>query len=312
MKKITICLLMLLPFVGFSQKKVNGTIYIEHPALGVVDAFTKALVKGDTTAMAKLMTDDFRAYNPVTSSRFDKGESKSNFLQTARVWFEGLNYFSIESAEGAYPDAFEYTKDPSDNNAVTVDSWDILKGVHKKTGVKADMYVHRSFTLTKANKIRRLANYINPEFGNEIRRGYSERKNGIIYNQHENINSLRLMMAAAEYLDTDKYYSFFDENATYTDINNPSEEPITIDELKENNKKFLEAFEIVQIEQIGYPDYMEYEMGGTGVLYSWWDFHVIRKSDKKEITVPFHYQHNVNKEGKIVHTIVYYNNALFK
>jgi len=136
--------------------------------------------------------------------------------------------------EGTYPDAFEYAKDPRDNKAVTVESWDMLKGAHKKTGVKADMILHRSFELTKDNKIRRLLNYINPEVANEIGRGYAERTNGTIYNQHESINKLRLMMAAAEHGD----------------------------------------------------------------------------SDKKVIKFPMHYQHDVDKEGKIVNTISYYSAAL--
>jgi len=68
---------MMLPFMGFGQKKANGTIYIEHPAINVVDAFTKAMVLGDTTAMGNMMTDDFKAQNLVTSTPFTEGTGKS-------------------------------------------------------------------------------------------------------------------------------------------------------------------------------------------------------------------------------------------
>ena len=303
---------MMLPFIGFGQKKANGTIYIEHPAINVVDAFTKAMVNGDTTAMGKLMTNDFRADNIITATPFDNGTDKSAYMRNAMTWHDQLNYYSIKTMPGAYADAFEYAKNPSDSNAVTVDTWDELKGVHKKTGVKADMYLHRSFQLTKDNKIRRIMNYINPEIGNEIGRGYASRTNGIIYSQHENINKLRLMMAAAEHGDMDKYYSYFDKNATFLDSNDPDFKTTTLDQEKAADKRMLEKYDFVSFEQSGYPDYMEYEMGNNGVLYSWWNLYLRRKSDKKLIKVPMHYGHDVNKDGKIISTISYYNAQLLK
>jgi hypothetical protein len=307
MKKIVICVMMMLPFIGFSQKKENGKIYIEHPAIKVVDAFTKAMVSGDTTAMSAMMT-----YSPVDATPFSKGNKKSDFLGTAIWMHENLDYYSIKPMGGSYPDAFEYAKDPSDNNAVTVESWDVRKGVHKKTGVKVDQYLHRSFTLTKDNKIRRVMTYNNPEIGNKIRSGYSESKNGVIYNEHAAINSLRLMIGAGENGDFEKYYSFFDKDATFSDINTEDFKSTSLDDVKARDKALLEKFELVGVEQVGYPDYMHYDMGNSGVLYSWWNFHFVRKSDKKEIKVPVHYQHNVNDEGKFVNRISYYNGSLLK
>lgn len=303
---------MILPIIGFGQKKTNGTIFIDHPAINVVEEFTKAMVKGDTTAMGKLMASDFKFYNPVTATPFDEGTGKSAYLRMAMNWHNQLDYYSIKTMKGAYPDAFEYAKDPSDNNAVTVDTWDELKGVHKKTGVKADMFLHRSVSLTKDNKIRLLAMYVNPEIGNEIERGYSERKNGTIYNQHENINKLRLMMAAAEHGDLEKYYSYFDTNATFSDINDLDPKPHSLEAEKAGDKAVFDKFDLVSIEQSGYPDYMQYEMGDNGVLYSWWKLHLVRKSDKKAFTVPIHYEHDVNKDGKFFNAISYYNAALLK
>jgi hypothetical protein len=310
MKKIAICVLMLLPVIGFSQKKANGTIYIEHPAINVVDAFTKAMVKGDTTAMSKMMADNFRSFNPVTASQYSKGQDKASFLGMVKWMQSNLDYYSIERMKGSYPDAFEYSKDPSDDNAVTVESWDILKGVHKKTGVKADMLLHRSIVLTKNNKIRSVGQYMNPEFGDELGRASSERKNGTIYSQHENINKLRLMLAAAENGDIEKYYTFYAEKARFRDIN--TEKSKTLKEDMASKTAFLENFELVGFEQVGYPDYMHYEMGDAGTLYSWWNLHVIRKSDDKAIEVPIHYSHTVNKEGKFTSVSAYYNGSLFE
>lgn len=312
MKKIVLILLMMTSVMAYGQKKENGKIYIEHPAINVVAEFTKAMVSADTTAMKKLMTDDFLAFNAVTASPYSKGTDRAAYLRNATFWKSQLDYYSIETMRGSYPDAFEYAKDPSDNNAVTVESWDILKGVHKKTGVKADMLLHRSFTLTKGNKIRRVMNYMNPEFGNDVRAAFSTRKNGTIYNQHEHINTLRLMMAALEHHDLDKYYSYFDPKASFNDINLPEFKANTMEQDREILTGFFESFNVDGFEQVGYPDYMHYEMGDSGVLYSWWNLHVTRKSDDKAIKVPIHFQHNVNDEGKIVNIIAYYNGTLFE
>ena len=314
MKKTVIFAMMMLPFIGFCQKKENGKIYIEHPAINVVDAFTKAMVKGDTTAMSKMMTNDFKSRNPVMAKIFDEGTNKTAFLKNAMSNFNSLDYYSIKALEGAYPDAFEYTKDPSDNNAVTVNTWDVLKGVHKTTGVKVDMYLHRSFELTKDNKISAALQYVNPEVRNEINRAMTERTNGTIYSQHENINKLRLMMAAAEHGDWDKYYSFYDKDATFWDINDTEYKvPHNLEAEKAGDKAVFEKFEAVSFEQSGYPDFMKYELGGDdGTLYSWWNLYFRRKSDKKVVKVYMHYDMTVNKEGKIVNCVSYYNAALLK
>lgn len=303
---------MMLPFIGFCQKKENGKIYIEHPAINLVDAFTKAYVIGDTTTMSKMMTSDFKAQNPLTMSSLDEGSSKSEFLRSALFFHDNLDYFSLKTIKGTYPDAFEYAKEPTSNNAVTVDCWDELKGVHKKTGVKADMFLHRSFVFTKDNKIRRLVSYRNPEFNAKVGVASAPRTNGTIYSEHENINKLRLMMAAAEHGEWDKYYSFYDKDATFWDVNDMERKPHDLTAEKASDKAVFEKFDLVNAEQYGYPDYMHYELGDNGTLYSWWTMHFIRKSDKKAIAVPFHYDMSVDKEGKIINCISYYNAALLK
>lgn len=248
MKNLRLTLLMMLPLIGFGQKKENGKIYIEHPAINVVNAFTKAMEVGDTTAMGKLMAADFRANNPVGSKPHDKGANKSTYLRNTRSNFESFDYYSIKPLKGAYPDAFEYTKDPSDNEAFTVATWDVIKGVHKKTGVKLNTYLHRSFTLTKDNKIRNVLNYLNPEVRSNIIEANSVRKNGTVYSEHPNINKLRLMMGAAENGDTEKYYSFYDPKATLFDSNTEERKAQTLDAVKASHKAFFEKFELVEIE----------------------------------------------------------------
>ena len=47
MKKILLILTFLFSFSVFSQKQTNGKIYIEHPAIDVVNEFNKAYISGD-------------------------------------------------------------------------------------------------------------------------------------------------------------------------------------------------------------------------------------------------------------------------
>jgi hypothetical protein len=297
---------------GFCQKKENGKIYNEHPAINIVDAFIKALTVGDTTAMSKLMTTDFRAKNPVIARPHDKGSDKATYLRNARSNYEVFDYYSIKPVKGSYPDAFEYAKDPNFKDDITVETWDMVKGIHKKTGVKLETYLHRSFTITNDNKIRGVLNYANPEVRNNIIAASSERKNGIVYSEHRNINNLRLLIGAAENGDWTKMYSFYDSKATFSDSNSEDGKAQNLEEVKARHNAFFEKFEMNGIEQVGSPDYVFYEQQNMGVLYSWWNFYFIRKSDKKEIKVPFHYAHDVNAEGKITNEIVYYNGNLLK
>ena len=174
------------------------------------------------------------------------------------------------------------------------------------------MNLHRSFVINKANKIKTIFIYDNPQVFDEIDESYSERTNGTIYNRHQNINNVKNMLFAFEHKDLNKSYSYFANDAVFMDINSTDNKSLTLDEQKAVDKKVMDAFDIVALEVVGYPDYMHYELGDSGVVYSWWTWRLIRKSDKKEISLPIHYQHNVDKSGKITSEIAYYNGSLVK
>ena len=126
------------------------------------------------------------------------------------------------------------------------------------------------------------------------------------YNHHDNINSVRRMVAASENNDSEKMFSFFDEKANFRDVNMPDGEWSSLDEYKERLKKFRESFEINSIDVVGYPDYLEYDMNNSKVVQSWWDFRVKRKSDGKKVTIPVMLVHNFNDDGMITNEMGYY------
>ena len=294
---------------GFAQKKENGSIYIEHPAIPVVQDFVSAMEKGDKTKMASYLTDDFEAYNGTSNQSKLKGMNKQEFLDDAMVYFDNLDYYKIETYPGSYPDAIEIKKD-NKNNEVTVQTWNMLKGVEKISGVKIDAAAHMIYTLTKDNKIKRLINYTNGQVIDEIKASRGDRTNGTIYNHHDYINTVRKMISALEHNDLDKAYSFYDDNVQFTNMDSADAKALSLTEQKAMDKTILDNFEISSIDVVGYPDYLHYEMGDARIVYSWWNYNLIRKSDKKKITLPIHFVHEFNKEGKIISETAYYNAAI--
>lgn len=310
MKKTILMLAMMTSLITFAQKK-NGTVYSEHPAIVVVSTFTEAFVQGDTTKIASLLTDDFKAYNGVSTNPNAKGTEKARFLKNAIRWFDELDYFSISDFPGAYPDAIKYKKDNKDDE-VWVQTWELLKGIHKKTGVKFSSPTHRLIVVTKDLKIKTIINYFNENVFAELRQSFTDRTNGTIYNHHENINTVRKAVYAFENSDLDNALSYYSEDARFLNSNDDMNEPGTLDNVRVIRQEFLDAFQIKSIEMVGYPDYLEYEMGNGKSVLSWWNFHLIRKADKKEIVLPMHMNADFNEDGKITSETIYFNRALLE
>ncbi len=308
MRTTILSAMMLIAFITTAQKK-NGIVYIEHPAINVVQDFVKASVAGDRAKMASYLTADFKAFNGTSNRGSDQGMDKEAFLDNQMVYHDQLDYYAIDTFPGSYPDAIEYKKD-NPNGDVWVQTWDMLKGVHKNTGVKISAASHRLYTLTKDNKIKNIITYNNGSVIDEIRASFSDRKNGTIYNHHENINSVRKMMYALENNDLDKMYGFYDKDVRFVDSSSAENASISLTEQKAIDKDILDKFQVTGIDEVGYPDYLHYEMGDARAVMSWWNINLIRKADKKAIVLPMHYIHDFNKDGKITAETAYYNPKL--
>ncbi|PKB18874.1 hypothetical protein [Flavobacterium sp. 5] len=312
MKKEITIVLMIATCITYSQKKSNGTIYVEHPAITTVEAFTQAFVSGDADKVASYLTDDFKYYSGTSTNKDDKGMDKAAFLKNVKSWKDYIDYLSIKRSKGAYPDALEY-KDDNQKDVVWVQTWEDVKGVDKETGVKIDRPLHRLYTVDKNNKIKMLINYSTSTVNDEINQSLTERTNGQIFNHHEYINSVRKSVHAFENKDFDKAYSFFDDKAIFYDINSPdNDKGATLAEQKEMDKKMFESFDLISIDQVGYPDYLHYELEDARVVQSWWKIRLIRKSDKKNITLPMMFIDTFNDKGKITSEIAYYSQKVLE
>jgi ketosteroid isomerase-like protein len=307
MKKCILTALLVITGITYAQKKTNGTIFVEHPAIKTVEAMTQAFVSGDADKVAPYLADDFKSFSGTSTNKDDKGQDKAAFVQMVKTWKDNIDYLSITRSKGAYPDALEY-KDDTMKDVVWVQTWEDIKGVHSKTGVKIDMPMHRLYTVDKNNKIKTMISYSTNKIADEIGASFADRKNGEIFNHHENINSVRKMIHAFENKDLEKAYSFYDEKALFSDENSLDiNKQFTLAEQKANDKKFMDSFEITSIDQTGYPDYLHYEMDDARVVMSWWNYRLIRKSDKKAIVLPVFYIDNFDDKGKITSEMAYYN-----
>ena len=167
MKKSILMVLLMITCITYAQKKSNGTIYVEHPAINTVEDMVQAFVKGDTDKVSSYLAEDFKSYNGTSIDKRDKGEDKASFLKGMKFWKDNIDYFSIKRSAGAYPDALEY-KDANNKDVVWVQTWEDLKGVHKKTGVKINQPIHRLYVVNKNNKIQTVINYGNSSIIDEI------------------------------------------------------------------------------------------------------------------------------------------------
>ena len=101
MRKIVLIAMMFLTVFAYSQKKKNGTIYKEHPAIDVVEAMLKAFVEGDEAKVAGFLADDFKSYNGSETNKEAKAGTKDNFLNQVKFWKANMSYLSVERSKGA-------------------------------------------------------------------------------------------------------------------------------------------------------------------------------------------------------------------
>ena len=308
--QLTMTLLLLFGLNLSAQKKEkNGTIYKTHPGIDLVHQYQQAFVSGDEATLTKILADDAKSINALSSNKDDKGSDKSKIIGNAKTWSENIDYLRITDDKPAYPDAIEY----KEGGQLWVQTWEKIYGVQKKTGVKLDMPVHRLYKLNnEGTQIESIFDYADWRVYEEIWNSFSDRENGTIYINHENINSVRKSVHAFENGELEKSYAYFSDDATVSDINLPYGTRLSWDEAKANDQAFLKTWEIESIDRVGYPDYLEYDLRDLSYVLSWWKFRLIRKSDGKKLTLPVHFIDDFNKEGKIMGRSLYYSAKLME
>ena len=303
MKNLFILIFSLSVLSLAAQKKKNGAIYIEHPDIQIVEKFNKAYTTGDEETLKTLLSKDFKWFKPSdrTPRTADQLLRRSNYLS------KNIANFEIKHSGGAYPDVLEYKKD----NVTDVKTYERMTGYDINTGVSLWMPRYSTFRINEDNKIVILWVNDDQKLWQKAYDAYDTRKNGVIYKDHPFISNIRLLIASMREMDIDKIRSFYSENARIYDVMNSGEfDFLTLDEEMANVENAFKAFEIVYIQEIGYPDALAYE-GNNVVIISWWKMRIKNKKSGKVATVMQHIQHTLNKEGKIVREDYYYNPAQF-
>ena len=301
MKKHIIYLFVLCFSLSFSQKKNNGKLYIEHPAMDVVEQFNKAFVSGDLETMKSLVSDDFRWY---TLSMREPG-TLQQLLNRSNYLSKNVVNFDIKHYGGAYPDALEYKKD--DILEVMTYTW--MSGYDRNTGVELDMPRYVNFRMNDDGKIRSMNVMDDQALWTKAYQAWDTRANGVIYKDHPLVTKVRLMMRDYETQDVEKIKSNYTENTRFYDVMNSS-----VDEFKSLEEEFaqfndyMEVFELVNIRESGYPDVLDYE-GNGAVVISWWEMTLRNKKSGKTNTIMQHIQHSFNEKGEIVREDYYFNPA---
>ena len=307
MKNIIYLLSFLFVFSLNAQKNKNGVVFDKHPGIDLVNSFNEAFVAADMDKLNTILHDDFKAYDGLSSNKDQEGTSKQNFMGQSNWWNTNISYLKISNNDPAYPDAVEYKK----GDQLWVQTWEKIYGVNNQTGVKFDMPIHRLYRLTKdGKKIISLVDYTD-------RRNYqrmwdawpgNDLKNGTIYKNHENINSVRILQYAYANGDVEKAMSYFHENASFNDINESS--VMNQEQILERDGKIFAGWNLDSLDEVGYPDYLEYDWRESKVVMSWWNFRMTRKSDGKEVTLPVHFSDRFDNDGKIVWRTSYWNKSL--
>ena len=305
MKKFYFILLFAGSLSVVAQKNSNGKIYDQHPGIDLVEKFNKAFIAADEAQLNSLMIDDFKAYNGEGMNKDRNSATKQDMINQAKYWNGSLMNYSIDKRGGSYPDALEYKR-----SGTWVYTYDVFHGIDKNNGFKIEMPYDRSFILNKTgDKIAAMIINYNTRIMDKYNLSFETIRNGTIYKDHENIRTLRKVISYFEMGDHDKAYSFYTKGARFSDINAPIGSSNSIAENREGFEQTLTKYDLISIDEYGYPDLLDYEGSGSETI-SWWTFRFKSKKTGELIKVFCHFTHSFNAEGQITRQVAYYNGAL--
>jgi hypothetical protein len=82
----------------------------------------------------------------------------------------------------------------------------------------------------------------------------------------------------------------------------------TLDEEFADFNSYMEVFDLLEINESGYPDVLDYEGDGS-VVISWWNMKFKNKKSGNTTTIKQHIQHAFNEKGEISREDYYFNPA---
>jgi hypothetical protein len=295
--KLMTLLLVASTVVVFAQKKKNGTVYIDHPAIDVINQMYDAVNTNNLEVLNNLISDDFKGVWGDEMNKDREPATKKQFIDNIDSWNTKNRYYSLKSGKNAYPDAIKYN-DENFKDVTLVYCWEAISGVGGMTGVKFSQRRHTQYAVNSDNKISFSRSYMNQMPFVESWRSRNNLSDGKIYSNHTNINTVRKAMHALQYGNMDHFYEAFDENAKFDGLfSDWDDEDLSMEEFKSLQADFLNNYTIQSVDNKGIK-YYEFE-SQRGLVQSWWRLSIVRKSDSKVIVMPVMVNHRFNDEGKI-------------
>jgi ketosteroid isomerase-like protein len=302
MKKLLLVSTMMISVAVFSQKKANGKLYIEHPAIEIVDQFNEAYVSGDLDKLKDLVTENFQ----VRTLQDRKSNDINWILGTSNYLSKNITDFQIKHYGGSYPDVLEYQQD----GIVDVKTYELTTGYDKNTGLDIDMPRYATYRMNaKGDKIAGL--WINDDqtLWQKNWDAYETNENGVIYKDHPLVSKVRLLYQSYKTGDVEKIKANYTENTIFYDVMNSEIDKFkTLEEEFAQFDQYMETLEIVNIKESGFPDVLDYN-GDGAVVISWADFTFRNKKSGNIKTISQHIQHWFNEKGEIVREDYYFNPA---
>ena len=302
MKKILLVFTMIFSVAVFSQKESNGKLYIDHPAIEIVNQFNEAYISGDLDKLKELVTENFQ----VRTLKDRKSNDINWILGTSNYLSKNITDFQIKHYGGSYPDVLEYKKD----GVVDVKTYEWLTGYDKNTGLDINMPRYATYRMNaKGDKVAGL--WINDDetLWQKNWDAYDTTKNGIIYKDHPLVTKVRLLYQSYKTADVDKIKANYTDNTIFYNVMNSGiDEFKTLEEEFAQFDKYMETFEIMNIRESGFPDVLDYD-GDGAVVISWVEMTFRNRKSGNTNTILQHIQHWFNEDGEIVREDYYFNPA---
>ena len=304
MKK-SLLTLLLLPLILWGQKNNNGKVFDKHPAIDIVDQFTAAWISGDTETLKNLTGEGFKMGSSMNNNPNYKGGDINNLLGQSTWMSNNFVNISLKDRGQAYSDAIEYKR-----SGLFVQTFQEFIAWDKNNGFKIRTPFNATFVFDKkGEKIVRFWWSDNQAAWQKWNLSRQTIKNGTIYKDHPYIGKVRQIWYNLAQGNLDKVWKDFTLNARINDANSIDQEAKSLKEHQAYVGEVFSQFEFVSIDEVGYPDYIDYE-GNGGVVLAWYNMTLKSKKTNKNIVLKFHSQHDFNEEGMIVLETLYYNDRL--
>lgn len=304
MKKSLLALLVL-PLILWGQKNNNGKVFDKHPAIDIVDQFTAAWISGDTETLKNLTGEGFKMGSSMNNNPNYKGGGIKNLLGQSTWMSNNFVNISLKDRGQAYSDAIEYKR-----SGLFVQTFQEFIAWDKNNGFKIRTPFNATFVFDKkGEKIVRFWWSDNQAAWQKWNLSRQTIKNGTIYKDHPYIGKVRQIWYNLAQGNLDKVWKDFTPNARINDANSIDQEAKSLKEHQAYVGEVFSQFEFVSIDEVGYPDFIDYE-GNGGVVLAWYNMTLKSKKTNKNIVLKFHSQHDFNEEGMIVLETLYYNDRL--